>query len=91
MDNAELLMRILTSSLFCVLGYFLSRKIAPPKNPLVWALLVLFIFLSDYVMPSARVLGIGSTGLYVNNTLQGFGIGLLCGYAIRGRLTILQS
>ena len=94
MENLELLMRFLSYSIFAVVGYLFSRRLSPPKGAFSWVLivlLVLVIFLSDYMMGSARLVGVGPTGIYLNNSVQGLGIGILCGFAMKGTASIVRA
>ena len=68
------------------MGYLVSSKLPAPKRISSWVLFVLAILLANSVMVSARLIGIGDTGIYFNNALQGLGLGILCGFVVRGKV-----
>ena len=85
MSLTEGIMRAVSAILFAGIGYLLSSKIPAPRKVLSWVVFIAGILLSNYVMASAYIIGFGSTGIYFNNSLQGLGLGILCGFIIRGK------
>jgi len=85
MSLTEGIMRAVSAILFAGIGYLVSSKIPAPQKVLSWVVFTLGILLSNYVMVSTIVFGFGSTGIYFNNSLQGLGAGILCGFIIRGK------
>ncbi len=90
MGNVELLMRLVSYSIFGIIGYFLPGKLPPPKGVFVWMVLMLVIFLSPYEMVGGLLIGVGPTGIYLNSSVQGLASGILCGFGLRGRASIVR-
>jgi hypothetical protein len=86
MSASEGIMRLVSAVLFGGMGYLLSSKLPAPTRILSWVLFVLAILVADHVMISTRLIGIGDSGIYFNNALQGLGLGILCGFVVRGKV-----
>jgi hypothetical protein len=82
-------MRIVTTILFAGIGYLFSSKIPAPRNVFSWVVFVFGILLSGNVMVYVFIIAIGDTGIYLNNSLQGLGAGILCGFIVRGKAQVL--
>jgi hypothetical protein len=89
MWSTEGIMRIVSAILFAGIGYLLSSKIPAPRKVFSWVVFILGILLSNYVMVSTLIFGFGTTGIYFNNSLQGLGAGILCGFIVRGKAQVL--
>jgi hypothetical protein len=49
---------------------------------------ILVVLLSNYVLVSTLILGVGTTGIYFNSSLQGLGAGILCGFIVQGKAQV---
>jgi uncharacterized membrane protein YczE len=90
MSSTESLMRIVSSVLFAGIGYLFSSKIPAPRTVFSWVVFVLAILLAGGVMVKTLIVSVGDFGVYFNNSLQGLGMGVLCGFIVRGRAQVRQ-
>ncbi|NTU75677.1 MAG: hypothetical protein HGA86_06110 [Anaerolineaceae bacterium] len=74
---------LLTSAIFIVLGYFITRKRLPPQSPYAWLALVLALFLSGWVGTSGLLVSVPGFRMYINVALQALFAGVLIGYLVR--------
>ena len=68
---------------FVGIGYFLSRKISPPKNSNQWILWIIGVILAGGICVTGHAIHINDIlDLHVNDMLQALGIGVLVGFLI---------
>ena len=81
-------MRAVSTILFAVLGYLLSAKLPAPRKVLWWGVFIAGIWFVNYVMVSTLLIGVFGEGIYLNNALQGLGLGILFGFIVRGKAQV---
>ena len=66
-----------------VVGYFLSRWIPLPRQPLVWLLWLIGLVVSQFILVSAKIISTPGFTIYGNTLLQGLIFGILAAFLIR--------
>jgi hypothetical protein len=61
------------------LGFITSKKTRIKSRPANWILLIVLTLLSQWVLPSTRIIAIFQLEMYANELLQGFFAGMLLG------------
>lgn len=79
----EFIALISTYVVFGGIGFLLSRRFKKPLTVNTWIILAVATILSQWILPSARVIDIFGFKMFVNYSLQGFFGGVLTGFSIR--------
>ena len=81
----ETLSRLITSLVFFGVGYLLSRKVVPPRRPLVWAALLGGLLAANAVGISTALISVFGFVVSLDALLEGIGFGIVAGFVMRTR------
>jgi uncharacterized membrane protein YhaH (DUF805 family) len=79
MSTIEVMSRLVTGVVFFGAGYLLSRRFHPPQRNIVWAVLILVVFMASYIGVNTILLSIFGLAIYVDTLLEAIGFGLVAG------------
>jgi hypothetical protein len=86
--NNETFFRLTTFLIFAVVGCFLARKLALPLRATEWVLWAFAISMMGVIGVNARMFDIRTPDtvyftIYLNNLLQGLGVGVFVNFLLR--------